>query len=213
MNKYKIVSLFLAIALLAALSRLVYLSNQPAEPEAPAQDKGEIVFQNILERKSVRSYTSQSIAPELLDTLVRAAMAAPTARDLRPWKFVVVDSKTTLRTLAQGLPYAKMLPDAAAAIIVCGDLSILTPSNEPSPHWVQDCSAATENLLLAAEAKGLGAVWTGVYPDEERIDAVSQALALPEHIIPLNVIPIGYPEGEQTPKDKYNPENVHYNRW
>lgn len=213
MNKFKIVSIFLAVALLAALARLVYLANLQTSPEPQNQDKAEIVFQNILQRKSVRSYTSQAVAPELLDSLVRAAMAAPTARDLRPWKFIVIDSKSTLNQLAQGLPYAKMLPDAAAAIVVCGDLSILTHDNVPSPHWVQDCSAATENLLLAAEAKGLGAVWTGVYPDQDRVDAVKQALSLPENIIPLNVIPIGYPQGEQTPKDKYNPENIHFNRW
>lgn len=212
MNKYKIVSLLLAFALLASLVRLVYVSQAQADaPVAPG--KSEVVFQNILNRKSVRAYTDRAVSREQLDTLLRAAMAAPTGRDMRPWKFVVIDDKEALAALSEQLPYAKMLPEAAAAIVVCGDLSVTDDKGQPSTNWTFDCSAATENLLLAAEAMGLGAVWTGVYPYEERQTAVSQALQLPEHIIPLNLIPIGYPKGDPQPKDKYNADNVHFNGW
>lgn len=208
MNRYKIVCVVLAVALVAALARLVVNMGEPA----PA-DKKTVVIENILSRKSVRSYTEQPVSREQLDTLVRAAMAAPTGRDMRPWKFVVIDDKAALDSLRAHLPYAKMLGEAQAAIVVCGDLGVTDDEGNPSTNWMFDCSAATENLLLAAEAMGLGAVWTGVYPYEERLQAVKAALSLPETILPLNVIPIGYPKGESQPKDKYDAANIHYNGW
>lgn len=211
MNKYKIVSLVLAVSLIAALVRLVY-STKIDEPVAQQDDKT-AVLKIIHERKSVRSYTDQPVSREQLDTLVRAAMAAPTGKDMRPWKFVVIDDAEAMAKLSEQLPYAKMLKEAQAAIVVCGDMSVVDDNGKPSTNWVMDCSAATENLLLAAEAMGLGAVWTGVYPYDERLEAVEKALSLPENIIPLNVIPIGYPKGDQHPKDKYNAENIHYNGW
>lgn len=212
MNKYKIVSLVLGVALLAALVRLVIVSKDLRSAPAP-QATSEVVMQNILSRKSVRSYTEQPVTSAQLDTLVRAAMAAPTGRDMRPWKFIVVDDKEAMKALAEKLPYAKMLKEAAAAIVVCGDLSVKDDEGKPSTNWMFDCSAATENLLLQAEAMGLGAVWTAAYPYEERQGAVSAALRLPEHIIPLNVIPIGHPKGDPQPKDKWDAGNVHHNGW
>ena len=208
MNRYKIVSAVLAVALLASLARLAVRMN-----EVPEVDKKAVVLENIFARKSVRSYTDQLVSRGQLDTLVRAAMAAPSGRDMRPWKFVVVDDAAVMDSLSRQLPYAKMLQEAAAAIVVCGDMSIVDKSGNPSVNWQFDCSAATQNLLLAAEAMGLGAVWTGVHPYEDRLAAVKRALILPEHIIPLNVIPIGYPKGEALPKDKYAAENIHYNGW
>lgn len=138
-------------------------------------------------------------------------MAAPTAVNRQPWQFVVIDTRESLDSLAEVLPYAKMLNHASLAIVPCGDLSKAF-EDEPM-YWVQDLSAATENLLLAAHSLGLGAVWTGVYPTTERVGAVSQRLGLPSNIVPLAVVPIGYPEGEQHPKDKWNPEVIHYNHW
>ena len=126
---------------------------------------------------------------------------------------MVIDDKEALAALYEQLPYAKMLLEDGAAIVVCGDLSVTDDKGQPSTNWTFDCSAATENLLLAAEAMGLGAVWTGVYPYEERQTAVSQAVQRPEHIIPRNLIPIGYPKGDPQPKDKYNADNVHFNGW
>ena len=214
MNKYKIVSIVLAFALFVAIARLVRATQteEPA-PEAPVQTPVEIVLQNIHSRKSVRNFTEQAVSREQLDTLVRAAMAAPSGRDMRPWKFIVVDDRKVMDRLAEELPYAKMLKTAQAAVVVCGDMSVVDKKGNPSGNWTFDCSAATENLLLAAEAMGLGAVWTGVHPYEERLAAVTKAFNLPENIIPLNVIPIGYPKGEPTPKDKYDERNIHYNAW
>lgn len=215
MNRYKIVCLVLSVALLACLTRLAMSADgeKACCGNKKSETKSAVVLQNILNRKSVRSFTDRPVSREQLDTLLRAAMAAPTGRDMRPWKFVVVEGRAEMDSLALRLPYAKMLTEAAAAVIVCGDLSVLSPEGKPSTNWTFDCSAATENLLLMAEAMGLGAVWTGVHPYEERLGAVKTALGLPEHIVPLNVIPIGYPKGEPQPKDKYDASNIHYNRW
>lgn len=213
MNKYKIVSLVLAIALLGTLARLVWVSQ--AHPAAVSSVKADrtVVLENILSRKSVRSFMEQEVSREQLDTLVRAAMAAPTGRDMRPWKFIILDDREVMDSLAVRLPYAKMLQEAPAAILVCGDMQVTDAQGKPSGNWTFDCSAASENLLLMAEAMGLGAVWTGVYPYEDRLQTVKEALGLPEHIIPLNLIPVGYPKGETKPKDKYNPDNISFNAW
>lgn len=211
MNKFKIVSLALSIALLACLVRLVYVMKQTSS-DLP-ESKATVVMQNILSRKSVRTYTDQPVSRAQIDTLLRAAMAAPTGRDMRPWKFIVVDDKEMLKTLAGRLPYAKMLPEAQAAVLICGDLSVTDDKGNPSTNWMFDCSAATENLLLAAESMGLGAVWTAVYPYDERLRPVMEVMQLPDYIVPLNVIPIGYPKGNPQPKDKYDADNIHYNGW
>lgn len=210
-NKYKLICTVLSIALLASMTRLIVLLN--SQSTFPTQQKADVVMTNILQRKSVRSYTDRPVTKSQLDTLVRAAMAAPTGRDMRPWKFIIINDRQAMKSLADQLPYAKMLAEAQAAVVVCGDLSILDKEGKPSTNWMFDCSAATENLLLQAEAMGLGAVWTAAYPYEERLTAVKQALQLPDHIVPLNVIPIGYPKGDTQPKDKYDANNIHYNAW
>lgn len=166
----------------------------------------------IMNRKSVRQYTDQPVSREQLETLVKAAMAAPSAVNKQPWAFVVIDDRTTLDALADLLPYAKMAAKAPAAIVVCGDLS-KAYNGLDDEYWIQDCSAATENLLLAAEAMGLGAVWTAAYPEEDRVEIIRKQLALPEQIVPLNFIPLGYPLHDDAPKNKYKPENIHFNRW
>lgn len=174
--------------------------------------KQNIVLESIMNRKSVRLYTSDPVSRDQLETLVKAAMAAPSAVNKQPWAFVVIDDRAKLDALAGLLPYAKMAAKASAAIVVCGDLSKAYHGLDDE-YWIQDCSAATENLLLAVEAMGLGAVWTAVYPEEDRIRIVRKELALPEQIIPLNFIPIGYPSHSDASKDKYKPENVHFNKW
>lgn len=171
----------------------------------------EAVINNIMTRTSIRQFTSQPIQKDTLDVLVKAGMAAPSAMDKRPWAFVVVTEKAVLDSLNAIHPYAN-LKTATAAIIVCGNKEkfIEGPGAE---YWVQDCSAATENILLAAHAYGLGAVWCGVYPIEERIAPVKQVLGMPENIIPLNIITLGYPDQRPEPKDKWDAGNVHYQRW
>lgn len=163
----------------------------------------------IHERKSVRHFTNEKVSDDQLEVLLRAGMAAPTAVNKQPWAFIAITDKEILSKLEADLPYAKMLSQASAAIVVCGDLNKAIKVDD---YWIQDCSAATQNILLAAESIGIGAVWTGVYPREERIETVKQVLNLPEHIVPLNVIPIGYPTGEDTPKDKWKPENVSWRK-
>jgi len=165
----------------------------------------------IHSRKSVRHFTGQPVSQDDLMTLVKAGMAAPTAVNMQPWSFVIVTERTVLDTLAQSLPYAKMLDKAGAAIVVC---ALPEKAFQKSTEFALiDSACASENILLAAEAIGLGAVWTSVYPDNDRIEAVRKVLGIPSNVIPLNVIPIGYPTGEDVPKDKFKPENVHLEKW
>lgn len=161
----------------------------------------------IHNRKSVRHFTNQAITKEQIETLLRAGMAAPTAVNRQPWAFYVITQRETLDLLSEKLPYAKMLTKAQAAIVVCGDMD-KAGNLKDLAYWVQDCSAATQNILLAAESMGLGAVWTAAYPYDDRAKAVIEELNLPETHIPLNVIPIGYPTGEDLPKNKWNVDNI-----
>ncbi|MFT3739673.1 MAG: flavin reductase [Breznakibacter sp.] len=166
----------------------------------------------IYNRKSVRRYTDRKVGQEQLTELTKAGMAAPTARDKRPWAFVAITDRSLLDKLADALPHAKMLKQATAAVVVCGDLDKAL-TGDAQAYWVQDCSAATQNILLAAESMGLGAVWTGVHPIKERVATVVELLNLPASIIPLNVIAVGYPTGEDKSKDKWEAANVHWDKW
>lgn len=163
------------------------------------------VLDNIFARKSVREFTSEPVSDKQVETLLKAAMAAPSALNRQPWRFVVVTDKETLAAMAEEMPYAR-LDTAPLAIVVCGDMSV------SEKFWVHDCSAATENLLLAAESMGLGAVWTAA-SDDERAAIVREALGLPASVHPLCVVPVGHPDGDFQPKDKWDPSKIHYNRW
>lgn len=174
--------------------------------------KSDLVMENILNRKSVRKYTKEEVKKEQLEMLVRAGMAAPSARNSQPWLFFVINDRAILDNLAKQLPNAKMLLSAKAAIVVCGNLQKAL-EGDGREFWVQDCSAATQNILLAAESMGLGAVWTGAYPRKETVNIIKVELGLPEHIVPLNVIPIGWQTGEEKPKQKYTEENIRWNKW
>ena len=169
------------------------------------------VLENIHARKSVRQFTDEPVSQEHIETMLKAAMAAPTAVNYQPWRFVVVNERAQLDAMAEVLPFAKMLKQAPLAIVVCGETTWFD-GNE-NPFWQQDCSAATQNLLLAAEALGLGAVWTGVYPDLQRARELSDFLGLPGNVQPLCAIPIGHHDGTTQPKDKWKPENIHYGKW
>ena len=131
----------------------------------------------IMNRKSVRAYTGEAVPKEKIDVLLRAGMAAPTAMDKRPWDFIVVTDRDVLKKLADALPYARMTAKAGAAIIVAGDTKRQF-GGEDSQMWIMDCSAASENILLAAEAQGLGAVWTALYPVKENVKAVTMPLSV-----------------------------------
>jgi len=169
-------------------------------------------IQNIFTRVSVREFTGEKISQAQIDTLLRAAMAAPSAINKQPWAFIVVTDEAIIAKLGEALPYSRCSNKPAVAIIPCGDLSKAIPG-EMANFWINDVSAATENILLAAHAMGLGAVWTGLHPDMNRAKMVQQMLGLPEHIIPLCVVPVGVPAEHPNIKDKYVPENIHYNAW
>lgn len=164
----------------------------------------------IHSRKSVRTYTDQSVDRAILTDIVKAGMAAPSGMDRRPWEFVIVDNREILDKLSEGSPYAKMLLTAPAAIIVCGNMDEATGG---SFYWYLDCSAAAQNILLATEAMGLGGTWTAAYPYEERMNIIREAVNLPSNIGALCVIPIGYPTGKEMPKNKYNEAKIHINKW
>ena len=170
------------------------------------------VINNIMTRVSVREFTGEKISDAQIDTLLRAAMAAPSAINKQPWAFIVVTDDDLIAKLGEALPYSRCSNHPACAIIPCGDLSKAI-EGEMGAFWINDVSAATENLLLAAHSMGLGAVWTGLHPDMNRAMMVQQMLGLPEHIIPLCVVPVGVPAENPAVKDKYKPENIHYNGW
>jgi nitroreductase len=163
------------------------------------------VFRTILARRSIRQYTAQPVTPDDLQRLVEAAMAAPSANNGQPWHFVVVTERGVLDRLADVHPYGKMLHQAAACIAVCGE-----PENT---YWVQDCAAATENILLAATELGLGTVWLGVHPRADREHNVRDVLGIPPHITPLCLISIGHPAEHKEPRTQYQESRVHRNRW
>lgn len=186
-------------------------SDKAAATPQGGSDATAAVIENIMTRTSIRQFTDRPISKDTLDILVKAGMAAPSAVNKQPWAFVVITEKEVLDSLREVHPYSN-LKTATAAIVVCGNMDKAL-EGEAREYWVQDCSAATENILLAAHAYGLGAVWCGVYPNPERIPGVKAVLGLPENIIPLDVITLGWPDESPEPKNKWNPENVHYNRW
>lgn len=161
-------------------------------------------------RKSIREFTSQAVPNELIQKLLAAAMQAPSAGNQQPWHFIIVTERNQLDALADALPFGKMIHRATISIIVCADLNL----EKYDGFWVQDCSNATMNLLLAAHDYGLGAVWVGVYPLEDRVAGLKQLLALPPTVIPLSVVPLGYPTSTHEPAEqRYNEAKLHYNRW
>jgi len=139
-------------------------------------------------------------------------MCAPSAMNKQPWEFVVVRDAATLKAIGDALPYSRVGNGAQAAIVVCGNEDNGLPGRGKE-YWIHDCSAASMNILLAAKALGLGAVWTGVYPGEDRVATVRKILSIPDGFMPLNVIPIGYPAENPPPKDKWNPAKVHKDCW
>ena len=187
---------------------LVTLIAMTSITSAIAQEQN-AALETIHARKSVRTYTNEPVSQEQVETLLRAAMAAPSGMNLQPWRFVVVTDEATKEKLAGG--FNKMIAKAPVAIVVCGKTT--RAMGGENRNWTADCAAATENLLLAAEAIGLGAVWTACYPYEDRMNPAIEALGLPEDVKPYCIVPVGHPGGKEKPKDKWKPENIHYNKW
>ena len=175
-------------------------------------DKTTIILENIQNRRSVRIFTGEPVTKACLLALLKAGMAAPSARNRQPLAFVAVTERKILDAMGDELPYTKMLFKAGAAIVVCGDLS--TGLQEGALDlWHQDAAAATENILLAAQAMELGAVWSALFPYPAREDHVSRVLELPTSVKPFSVIPVGHPTGVEQPKDKFRADKIHWGRW
>ena len=200
--------------LLAVAAALYSCTSRPATDQS--------ALDVIMTRTSIRSFTGEPVSREQLETILKAGMAAPSAINIQPWRFVVLTEREKIDALFGEGRMGKTFGTAGAVIIVCGQTTEMRkPFGQPDApeeeweniFWYEDCSAATENILLAAHALGLGAVWTAGYPAMERIAPLSAALGLPEKVVPLCIIPIGVPAETPTPKDKWKPENIHWEKW
>ena len=160
-------------------------------------------------RRSIRKYNEGKISEETINKIIEAGMEAPSAINEQPWHFIVITDKEILNKIPEIHPHALMARQATIGIIVCCDLSL----EKAKDMWVQDCSAATQNILLAVHALGLGAVWTGVYPRKERVDGFKEMFNLPKDIIPFLFIPIGYPAEKPFKADRFKNSRIHYNKW
>ena len=192
------------------------------EPQPAASDPAEAVMANILNRKSVRSYTSDTIPAMVMENLLRAAMAAPSGRDIRPWSFVVLTDTIRYDEIFGDNFNMRMYKQSAAVVVICADTTVVRPPRDnpdapavqqPNSTWRDDMGAVTENLLLAVEAYGLGACWTACYPYVDRMAPVKKALGLPATVVPYCVVPIGYPSGGEQPKDKWDSSRIYYDQW
>lgn len=199
-------TLFLALA-------LVGCKSQESAPSA---------LDVIMSRTSIRNFTGDPVPAEQIETILKAGMAAPTAMNSQPWRFVVVTDKDKMAEIFGAGPRSGMFTTAGAVVLVCGETTFMrkpfgqpdAPEEEmPNMFWYEDCSAAAENILLAAHALGLGAVWTAGYPAAERTAPIAAALGIPENVGILCIIPIGVPAENPEPKDKWNPENIHWEKW
>jgi nitroreductase len=162
-------------------------------------------------RRSIRAYANAPLSREIVTDLLRAAMAAPSAAATDPWRFVVVRDRAMLRRMAEALPHGRMLADAGAGIVVCGDLA--AAHDRQLSYLLQDCAAAIENLLIAAHLMGLGACWLGVHPREPRIAALRSLLGIPAGIVPVSAVAVGVPAENKEPRTRFAPEYVHDERW
>lgn len=196
---------FWRIALLLSASMTASACNSSLRnTDVSTKDALSVIFN----RKSVRAFTSQPVTPEEIQTLLKAGFSAPTAKNIQPWEFIVLNSRSAIDSLAaKGLPGSRIiLEQAPLAIVICGD-------TVASTRWSLDCSAATENILLAAEALDLGAVWLAVYPWRSRVERMVSTCGTPPHVLPLAVVAVGRPKGEHSPKNKYKAEKIHWNKW
>lgn len=206
---------FFAAAFVAAAA-VSSCNNAPV-----AADGGNAAVENMMNRKSVRSFTDQKLTQEQIETLLRCAMAAPSGSNIQPWSFVVLQDKSRYETIFEGNFNLRVFNQAAAVFVLCADTTVTrqprdgqgAPVTVPNGTWRDDMGAVTENLLLAAESMGLGAVWTAGYPYKERYMTVKKELGLPDNVLPYCIVPVGYPAGDDQPKDKWKPERIHYENW
>ncbi len=208
-----------ALAFVLLGSTVVMGAGEPAQP-ASAQKAAEVkaaipatsnmdALSAIFTRRSIRSYTNQPVADETVKLLLRAAMAAPSAKNTQSYEFIVIKDKNTLQQIPIFHPFSKHVPNAQVAIVVCGNTKLQAAPG----HWIPDASNASMNILLAAHSLGLGAVWTTFYPYEDRTAGIRKLLNLPDHIMPLNVIPLGYSTEKGNYQDRFKTDKIHYEKW
>ena len=164
---------------------------------------------SIFKRRSIRKYLDSDVSNAAIEEILKAGMAAPSAGDEQPWQFVVVRNKSTMLEFPKFHQYAQMLKEAPVVIVICGDLN----RQAYEGFWIQDCSAAIQNMLLQITEMGLGSVWVGIYPDERRVEKTKELLDLPENIVPVAVLPIGVPGEIKPPTNRYDKKMIHYEKW
>lgn len=206
----------------AVLSALLVSSCGKKEAAAPAAGVDNETIRTIMSRKSVRSFTDQPIPAEYMETMLKAAMAAPTGSNIQPWHFVVLTDKSQYEKVFENNFNMRIFNSAAAVVVFCADTTVTRPPRNnpdgepvtrPSGTWRDDLGACTENFLLAAESLGLGAVWTAGYPYSDRYASMKRELGIPDPILPYCAVAVGYPAGDEQPKDKWKPERIHYEKW
>lgn len=212
-SRLTIIMLALSLIFLCAKNAVSDFTSKDSDVPADSSSvQANVIYDAIMKRASVRDFQQKEVSEGMIDSLLKAGMAAPSAMDKRPWHFIVVTDKEMLGKIAKATPNARMAENAPLAIVVCGDMRKAAEGWEKD-YWIQDVSAASENILLAAEAMGLGAVWTGTWPSKDRVKAVSELLETPEYIVPLSTIVIGYPAKPVHPKNKFLEENVSYDSY
>lgn len=206
----------------AVLSALLVSSCGKKEAAAPSAGVDNETIRTIMSRKSVRSFTDQPIPAEYMETMLKAAMAAPTGSNIQPWHFVVLTDKSQYEKVFENNFNMRIFNSAAAVVVFCADTTVTRPPRNnpdgepvtrPSGTWRDDLGACTENFLLAAESLGLGAVWTAGYPYSDRYASIKRELGIPDPILPYCAVAVGYPAGDEQPKDKWKPERIHYEKW
>lgn len=166
-------------------------------------------FENLVTRRSIRKYKSEKISKEVINKILKAAMYSPSAMNLQAWHFIVLDEKEVLNKTLTSIPYAEFLKDAAAAILICGDSEI-----EKNESWmIQNCSASTQNVLLAAHSLGIGSCWIGIHGMQEIVDNVSKQFKLPGNVVPVSLVSLGYPDEQVEAEDRFKDDKVHKNNW
>ena len=211
--------LFSCLALMGLAMAVSCCTKQVDVPNDAADVNADAAINVIMQRKSVRSYTGDTIPTEVMDKLLRAAVAAPSGMDIRPWHIYVLTDKSQYETAFAGNFNMEKYMQSGAVVVFCADTTVTRPPREnpdapavttPNPIWRDDMGACTENFLLAVEAFGLGAVWTACYPFHDRMDPIAQYLNLPGNIVPYSIVPVGYPAGDNQPKDKWDTSRIHY---
>jgi len=167
------------------------------------------IFDALMTRRSIRAFKRDPVRAEAIEQILRAGMAAPSAGNEQPWEFLLIKDRVVLEGIAHAHPYAEMVRQAPVAIVVCGNISRVRHQD----FWIQDLAAATENMLLAIHALGLGSVWVGVYPRAKRVAEIRTVLPLPEDIIPFAVLPIGYPAEQKPAEDRFDERRIHHEQW